>query len=136
MPTYLVAFIVSNLVKSNVTDNDPIKSPTVNIWTRPETTGMTKYAHKLTRRVLPFFENYFDMKYSLPKIDLVSIPDFGFGAMENWGLITFRWVDICCLFFLFKLKTYFLISKGIHRSSSQMKKRKCHQLNTQNTWHQ
>ncbi|KAL5282628.1 hypothetical protein ACFFRR_005619 [Megaselia abdita] len=90
MPTYLVAFIVSDLIKSNVTDNDLIKSPVVNIWTRPETTGMTKYAHKLTRKVLPFFENYFDMKYQLPKIDLVSIPDFGFGAMENWGLITFR----------------------------------------------
>ena len=100
MPTYLVAFIVSDLVKSNVSDNDPITTPTVNIWTKPETTGMTKYAHRLTRKVLPFFENYFDLKYQLPKIDLVSIPDFGFAAMENWGLITFRWVDFYCFGFL------------------------------------
>lgn len=102
MSTYLVAFIVSNLVKSNVSENDSNKLPAVNIWTRPETTGMTKYAHKLTRKVLPFFENYFDINYELPKIDLVSIPDFGFGAMENWGLITFRLVlgFLCPLIFI------------------------------------
>lgn len=109
MPTYLVAFIVSNLVKSNVSDDDSVKFPVVNIWTRPETTGMTKYAHTLTRKVLSFFENYFDMKYQLPKIDLVSIPDFGFGAMENWGLITFRYV--ACFESLFIIIELYLINK-------------------------
>ncbi|XP_055381623.1 aminopeptidase N isoform X2 [Condylostylus longicornis] len=92
MPTYLVAFIISNLSNMNLTTltNDINLKPTVQIWARQEASKMTRFAYKLTRRVLPFFENYFEIPYALPKLDLVSIPDFGFGAMENWGLITFR----------------------------------------------
>lgn len=90
MPTYLVAFIVSNLVKSHYSDHDTSAIPRVEIWTRPENKDMTKYAYYLVRKYLDYFEGYFGIENRLPKIDLVSIPDFGFGAMENWGLITFR----------------------------------------------
>ena len=40
--------------------------------------------------VLPTYEKLFDMPYPLSKMDLVAIPDFGAGAMENWGLLLFR----------------------------------------------
>ena len=50
----------------------------------------SSFAHQLTSAALPFFENYFGTQFPLPKIDIVAVPDFGFNAMENWGLITFR----------------------------------------------
>ncbi|XP_041674632.1 aminopeptidase N isoform X2 [Drosophila eugracilis] len=90
MPTYLVAFIVSNLVESQVAGLDSELSSRVEIYTRAPFKNMTRYAYDMVRKFLPYYENFFDIKNKLPKIDLVSVPDFGFGAMENWGLITFR----------------------------------------------
>ncbi|ALC46775.1 sda, partial [Drosophila busckii] len=90
MPTYLLAFIVSNMVGSGFADLDGSLTPRVEIWTRPTFIDMTRYAYNMVRQFLPYYENYFGIKNQLPKIDLVSVPDFGFGAMENWGLITFR----------------------------------------------
>ncbi|GAB0092441.1 Aminopeptidase [Sergentomyia squamirostris] len=89
MSTYLVAFIVSDLVQSNNTT--PLHdAPRIRVWSRPEMSDMTGYAHKLTTEILPFYENYFSTRFQLPKLDLVAVPDFGFSAMENWGLIFFR----------------------------------------------
>ncbi|XP_041449486.1 aminopeptidase N isoform X2 [Drosophila obscura] len=90
MPTYLVAFIVSNMVDSRYAALDSSVMPRVEIWTRPTFVDMTHYAYKMVRKFLPYYEEYFGIKNKLPKIDLVSVPDFGFAAMENWGLITFR----------------------------------------------
>jgi tricorn protease interacting factor F2/3 len=42
------------------------------------------------RKALQFCEHYYDIPYPLPKMDLIAVPDFAFGAMENWGAITFR----------------------------------------------
>lgn len=91
MSTYLVAFIVSDLVIANVT-NLPLSSnlPRINIWTRKEVADMAGYTFGATVKILPFLEDYFGIRYQLPKIDMVAVPDFGFRAMENWGLITFR----------------------------------------------
>lgn len=47
----------------------------------------------MTTKVLPLFGDYFGIKFNLSKIDMVAVPDFGFSAMENWGLITFRFVE-------------------------------------------
>lgn len=55
--------------------------------------GMTKYAKfglEFGRKSLEFSEDYFGIKYPLPKLDLIAISDFAAGAMENWGAITFR----------------------------------------------
>ncbi|OWP54778.1 MAG: hypothetical protein B2I18_06045 [Cuniculiplasma sp. C_DKE] len=43
---------------------------------------------------LTFFEDYFDIKYQLPKLHLIAVPEFAFGAMENWGAITFREIEL------------------------------------------
>ena len=47
-------------------------------------------------RSLEFYEDYFNIKYPLPKCDMIAIPDFQAGAMENWGLVTYR--STCILF--------------------------------------
>lgn len=48
------------------------------------------YALNVTSSVLPAFESLFGIPFALPKLDLIGIPDFAAGAMENWGLITYR----------------------------------------------
>jgi tricorn protease interacting factor F2/3 len=57
------------------------------------TTGkkqQAKLALDLTKKFLDFYEKYFQIKYPLPKLDMIALPDFASGAMENWGAITFR----------------------------------------------
>lgn len=49
-----------------------------------------KYALDLGKKLLSAYEKYFGIRYPLPKLDLIAIPDFAAGAMENWGAITFR----------------------------------------------
>jgi aminopeptidase 2 len=51
---------------------------------------------KTAKRGLEFFEALFNSSYQLPKLDLVAIPDFAAGAMENWGLLTFRTTKLLC----------------------------------------
>jgi tricorn protease interacting factor F2/3 len=49
-----------------------------------------KLSLKFTKQFLSYFEKYFKIAYPLPKLDMIAIPDFASGAMENWGAITFR----------------------------------------------
>ena len=49
-----------------------------------------KFSLELGKKLLASYEKYFGIKYPLPKLDLIAVPDFAAGAMENWGAITFR----------------------------------------------
>ena len=49
-----------------------------------------KMSLEFTKQFLSYFQNYFKIPYPLPKLDMIAIPDFAAGAMENWGAITFR----------------------------------------------
>ena len=51
-------------------------------------------------RVLSYLEGYFNVSFPLPKQDMFAIPDFAVGAMENWGLVTYRYLT----FFFFSIK--------------------------------
>jgi len=86
MSTYLVAFIVSNFKSITKTN----KGIDISVYTRPEQIGSAEYALEVCTKILRFYESTYDIPYPLPKLDLVAIPDFEAGAMENWGLITFR----------------------------------------------
>ncbi|XP_072384886.1 aminopeptidase N-like isoform X3 [Diabrotica undecimpunctata] len=84
MSTYLVAFMVMDFVKGAGDDN------LMQFWARPQIAGNAAYAAEIGPKILRFYENYFGIKFPLSKIDIVAVPEFGFSAMENWGLITFR----------------------------------------------
>ncbi|XP_047471489.1 LOW QUALITY PROTEIN: aminopeptidase Ey-like [Penaeus chinensis] len=87
MSTYLVAFIVSDYVQINSTANDHVA---FRVWVRQETIDQAEYANEVSPKILGFFEDYFNLSYPLPKMDMIALTDFSAGAMENWGLITYR----------------------------------------------
>ncbi|XP_057594639.1 endoplasmic reticulum aminopeptidase 2 isoform X2 [Hippopotamus amphibius kiboko] len=87
MSTYLVAYIVCDFSSVSGTASSGVK---VSIYAAPDKWSQTHYALEASLKLLDFYENYFDIHYPLPKLDLVAIPDFESGAMENWGLITYR----------------------------------------------
>ncbi|KAM8997885.1 aminopeptidase N isoform 2-T2 [Ara ararauna] len=88
MSTYLLAFIVSQFTYVHNTSEDVL----IRIWGRPAaiTEGQGEYALQVTGPILNFFERHYNTAYPLPKSDQVGLPDFNAGAMENWGLVTYR----------------------------------------------
>ncbi len=62
----------------------------IRVYTTPGKKDQGKFSLELGRKFLDFYEKYFKIAYPLPKMDLIAIPDFAAGAMENWGAITFR----------------------------------------------
>ncbi|GEQ69240.1 hypothetical protein JCM33374_g2911 [Metschnikowia sp. JCM 33374] len=90
MSTYLVAFIVGDLrYVENNSYNVPIK-----VWATPGSEHLGNYSADIAAKTLSFFDGKFDIPYPLPKLDMVAIHDFSAGAMENFGLITYRTVDL------------------------------------------
>uniref|UniRef100_A0A8D1ZCB2 Aminopeptidase n=1 Tax=Sus scrofa TaxID=9823 RepID=A0A8D1ZCB2_PIG len=87
MSTYLVAYIVCDFASVSGTASSGVK---VSIYASPDKWSQTHYALEASLKLLDFYENYFNIHYPLPKLDLVAIPDFESGAMENWGLVTYR----------------------------------------------
>ncbi|XP_028392975.1 puromycin-sensitive aminopeptidase-like [Dendronephthya gigantea] len=87
MSTYLLAFVVGEFDYVEDRDEDGIL---VRVYTPLEKSEQGKFALEVAVKTLPFYKNYFKISYPLPKIDLIAIPDFAAGAMENWGLVTYR----------------------------------------------
>lgn len=91
MSTYLVAFIIGEL---NYIETDKFRLP-IRVYAPPsQDIEHGRFSLELAARTLAFYEKTFDSDFPLPKMDMVAIPDFAAGAMENWGLITYRVVDV------------------------------------------
>src|SRR6185312_241239 len=86
MSTYLVAFLVGDFQCSKgKSDGTPIR-----VCATPDKKNLTKFALKEAENALHYYNDYFGIKYPMPKLDMVGIPDFEAGAMENFGCITYR----------------------------------------------
>lgn len=87
MVTYLACFVVCDFsYKENMTSNGvPIR-----IFATPDKIDQVDYALSISGRILELYENTFGLPYPLPKLDQIAIPDFASGAMEHWGLVTYR----------------------------------------------
>ena len=88
MSSYLLAFVIGELHKKSARTKSGVE---VNIWAIPAQNENTlDFALDIATRSIDFYDEYFGVKYPLPKSDHVALPDFSSGAMENWGLITYR----------------------------------------------
>lgn len=92
MSTYLLAFIVGEY--DYVEDKDS-NGVLIRCYTPLGKKEQGKFALNIATKTLPFYVNYFKIDYPLPKLDMIAIPDFSAGAMENWGLVTYR--ETCIL---------------------------------------
>jgi puromycin-sensitive aminopeptidase len=87
MSTYLVAFVVGEL---EATEPVMVGSTPLRVWCVPGKTRLATFALEIAAFSLSFFQEYYGLPYPGSKLDLLAIPDFASGAMENLGAITFR----------------------------------------------
>ena len=88
MSSYLLAFVIGELHKKSARTKSGVE---VNVWATPAQNENTlDFALDIAARSIDFYDEYFGVKYPLPKSDHIALPDFSSGAMENWGLITYR----------------------------------------------
>src|SRR5919106_3027842 len=90
MSTYLLAIMVGEFESVEAQAEGTL----VRVWTTPGKKEQGRFALDVSCRLLSFYNNYFGIPYPLPKLDLIAIPDFAAGAMENWGAITYREVAL------------------------------------------
>src|SRR3984957_14662524 len=86
MSSYLAALVVGNFEYiEGEADGIPIR-----VYSTPGKKEMNKFALESAEHILTYFDKYFGIKYPYGKLDLIGLPDFSAGAMENTGCITFR----------------------------------------------
>lgn len=92
MSSYLVAFAAGDFQRAT---SKTISGVEVNVYaTKAHSAKSLTWALERATETIDFFDHYFGIRYPLPKSDHVALPDFSAGAMENWGLITYREVAL------------------------------------------
>ncbi|XP_017023713.1 aminopeptidase Ey-like [Drosophila kikkawai] len=86
MSTYLVAYSINDFSHkpSTLPNGVPFRT-----WARPNAIDQCDYTAEFGPKVLQYYEELFGIKFPLPKIDQFAVPDFEYGAMENWGLVVY-----------------------------------------------
>eukprot|EP00549_Striatella_unipunctata_P025517 CAMPEP_0118704208 /NCGR_PEP_ID=MMETSP0800-20121206/19082_1 /TAXON_ID=210618 ORGANISM="Striatella unipunctata, Strain CCMP2910" /NCGR_SAMPLE_ID=MMETSP0800 /ASSEMBLY_ACC=CAM_ASM_000638 /LENGTH=712 /DNA_ID=CAMNT_0006606021 /DNA_START=29 /DNA_END=2164 /DNA_ORIENTATION=+ len=92
MSTYLLAFCVGEF--DFVQGQTKKEGVLVRVLAPPGKAASGKFALNCATKALDIFDEFFGTPYPLPKLDMVAIPEFSMGAMENWGLVTYRESDL------------------------------------------
>lgn len=92
MSTYLLAFVIGEFDYLEDKDRNGV---IIRCYTPLGKKELGRFALEVAVKTLPFYVDYFKIDYPLPKLDMIAIADFAAGAMENWGLVTYR--DTCLL---------------------------------------
>ncbi|HRJ90720.1 MAG TPA: M1 family metallopeptidase [Candidatus Saccharibacteria bacterium] len=88
MSSYLLAWVYGDMLSKTAKTKNDVE---VTVWaTVAQSDAALDFSLDIAVRALEFFEQYYGVPYPLPKCDHVALPDFSSGAMENWGLITYR----------------------------------------------
>jgi puromycin-sensitive aminopeptidase len=87
MSTYLLAFVIGKLEATEAVQANEVP---IRVWSVPGKRHLASFALEVAAFSLRFFPDYYGIAYPGEKLDLIAIPDFAFGAMENLGAITFR----------------------------------------------
>ena len=90
MSTYLVAFLVGDF-QCTAGESDGVA---IRVCSTPDKVALTPYGVDVAKYVLHYYNTYFGIPYPLKKLDLIALPDFEAGAMENFGAITYRETDL------------------------------------------
>ena len=90
MSTYLVAFLVGDFKCSSGSED----GVAIRVCSTPDKVEYTAYGVDIAKYVLHYYDNYFGIHFPLKKLDLIGLPDFEAGAMENFGAITYRETDL------------------------------------------
>ncbi len=86
MSSYLVALTVGDWKCAH----DEVDGIKLGVCTVPGKENLTHFPLEATKAILHYYNNYYGIKYPLPKLDQIAVPDFQAGAMENWGAIIYR----------------------------------------------
>jgi len=87
MSTYLLAFIVGEFDFVESATNDGVR---VRVYAPVGKASQGEFALEVGVKAIDYYNDYFGIPYPLPKLDMIAIADFAIGAMENWGLVTYR----------------------------------------------
>ncbi len=88
MSTYLLAWVIGKFHSVETTNKNGVKCTTYGTLEHPASS--LEFANDCAARALEYYDSKFGLKYPLTKLDQVALPDFDAGAMENWGLVTYR----------------------------------------------
>lgn len=104
MSTYLLAFVVM--------DFDSINAERFTVWARSDAIKSAKYALEVGPKVLQFYEKFFNIPYPLPKVDMISLPDFTAGGEIIIISILVTFCEMQMLLFYHLNLCYYLNSNG------------------------
>ncbi|MGB8769290.1 MAG: M1 family metallopeptidase, partial [Candidatus Korobacteraceae bacterium] len=90
MSSYLVALTVGDWK----CEHDEVDGVKLGVCTVPGKENLTHFPLEAVKAILHYYDNYYAIKYPLPKLDNIAVPDFQAGAMENWGAIIYRENDL------------------------------------------